>query len=211
MKKKDPGAITVIVSDDHPVVREGIVAMVEQQRDMRVVATAADGAEAVAQWQRHRPDVTLLDLKMGRHDGVGAVRAIRALDPRARLLVLTTYEGEEEVFQAMRAGANAYLLKDVPRNELLDAIRRLHAGETVVTSRVATKLAAYVSKERLTAREVEVLRAVARGKANKEIADLLNITESTVKAHLKALFAKLGVLSRTEAVNVATKRGVIEL
>ena len=210
MSKKDENAITVVLCDDHPVVREGIAAMVNQQRDMQVVAQGVDGAEALALWKKHQPDVVLLDLKMGKHDGVEAVRAIRALDASARILILTTYEGEEEVFQAMRAGANAYLLKDTPRRDLLDAIRRLHQGETIVASRAASKLAAYVSKERLTARELEVLRAVARGKANKEIADALVISESTVKAHLKALFTKLGVLSRTEAVNVAVRRGLFE-
>ena len=211
MSRKDEDAITVTVCDDHPVVREGIAAMVNQQKDMRVVAQGADGKEALELWRKHRADVTLLDLKMGRHDGVEAVRAIRALDADARILILTTYEGEEEVFQAMRAGANAYLLKDTPRLELLDAIRRLHAGETIVAGRAASKLAAYVSRERLTAREVEVLKILARGKANKEIADALAISESTVKAHIKALFGKLGVLSRTEAVNVAVKRGLIQI
>lgn len=204
---KDAHAITVLVADDHPVVREGIAAMVEQQPDLRVIAQAADGREAVALWREHRPAVTLLDLEMGQHGGVQAAQSIREQDPHARVIILTTYDLEEDIFRAVRAGAAAYLLKDVPRLELLAAIRRVHAGEKVIPPPIAAKLADRLTSESPTPRESAVLELLAQGLANKEIADRLRVAEATVKTHVNNLLQKLGAASRTEAVTRAQARG----
>lgn len=204
---KDAHAITVLVADDHPVVREGIAAMVEQQPDLRVIAQAADGREAVALWREHRPSVTLLDLEMGQHGGVQAALSIREQDPQARVIILTTYDLEEDIFRAVRAGAAAYLLKDVPRLELLAAIRRVHAGEKVIPPPIAAKLAERLTSESPTPRESAVLELLAQGLANKEIADRLRVAEATVKTHVNNLLQKLGAASRTEAVTRAQARG----
>ncbi len=201
--------ITVLVVDDHPVVREGIANMVRQQRDLRVVAEGADGEEAVAAWERHRPDVTLLDLRMPLLDGVAAIVRIRKMDPRARIIVLTTYDNQEDLSAAMRAGARAYLLKETPRTELLACIRRVASGETCLSDELAQKLAGCVAAPQLTGREREVLQLAALGNSNKEIAAVLAIGDGTVKAHLKSVFEKLDALSRTEAVHIARQRGLI--
>jgi two-component system NarL family response regulator len=203
-------AIRVLIADDHEVVREGLVAMIDRQADMRVVAQAADGLAAVRLWREERPDVALLDLRMPGLDGVGVIGRVRELDPAARILILTTYDGDEDIYRGMRAGAKAYLLKDAPRKQLLDCIRAVNAGDTYVPPDVAVKLAAQASGERLTDREVEILVLMAMGDTNKVIARKLDITEGTVKTHVKSVLSKLGANSRTEAAAVAARRGLIE-
>jgi two-component system NarL family response regulator len=202
--------IRVLIADDHAVVREGLVAMINRQPDMRVVAEAPDGTEAVRQWSEQRPDVSLVDLRMPRLDGVGFISQVRALDSRARILILTTFDGDEDIYRGMRAGARAYLLKDAPREQLLDCIRAVHAGNTVLPPNVAAKLAAQVSGERLTDRELEILVLMADGQSNKAIARKLEISEGTVKTHVKSVLSKLGAASRTEAAAIAARRGLIQ-
>ena len=202
--------IRVLIADDHEVVREGLVAMIDRQADMRVVAQAADGIAAVRLWGEQRPDVALLDLRMPGLDGVGVIGRVRELDPAARILILTTYDGDEDIYRGMRAGAKAYLLKDAPREQLLDCIRAVHAGDTYVRPDVAAKLAAQASGERLTDRELEILTLMAVGDTNKVIARKLDIGEGTVKTHVKSVLSKLGANSRTEAAAVAARRGLIE-
>ena len=203
--------IRVLIADDHAVVRDGLVAMIGKWTDAAVVAEAQDGREAVEQWKLHRPDVSLLDLRMPVLDGVGAIEQIRQLDPAARVILLTTFDGEEDIYRAIRAGAKAYLLKDTPRDDILNCIRKVHAGETFVPPPLAAKLAERVSGVELTQREMVVLRALATGQSNKAIGRSLFISETTVKAHVKSIFSKLNVLSRTEAIAVAVRRGMVKL
>jgi len=203
--------IRVLIADDHTVVREGLVAMIGKWTDMTVVAEAQNGREAVDQWKRHHPDVSLLDLRMPVLDGVGAINEIRKQDGAARIIVLTTYDGDEDIYQAISAGAKAYLLKDAPRDDILNCIRKVHRGETFVPPSIAAKLAERVSGPELSEREMVVLRALATGQSNKEIGRALFISETTVKAHLKSIFAKLNVLSRTEAIATASRRGLVRL
>jgi DNA-binding NarL/FixJ family response regulator len=203
--------IRILVADDHSVVREGLVSLVKRKSDMVVVAEASNGREAVELWKEHRPDVTLLDLRMPELDGVSAIKEIRELDETAPIIVLTTFDGDEDIYRAIKAGAKAYLLKDTARDALVDCVRRVHAGETYLPPLLAAKLAERVSGEALSAREVEVLRRMAAGKSNKEIGAELFISEGTVKTHVKSIFAKLDVVSRTEAVARATRRGLIQL
>jgi DNA-binding NarL/FixJ family response regulator len=203
--------IRVLVADDHTVVREGLSAIIGRQADMRVVAEASDGREAVERWKQHRPDITLLDLRMPALDGVDAIHEIRTEDADARVILLTTFDSDEDIYRGMRAGAKAYLLKDTRREQLLECIRKVQAGEVFVTPAVAAKLAQRVGGPDLTARETEVLRLLAEGKSNKEIGGTLFISETTVKSHVKSLFGKLNVLSRTEAIAAATRRGLIRL
>jgi len=186
-------------------------AIIGRQPDMRVVAHAANGREAVEFWKKYRPDVTLLDLRMPELDGLSAIRELRQINPDARIIVLTTYDTDEHIYQAIKAGAKAYLLKDARREELLECIRKVHAGETCVSAELTAKLATRVGGDALSSRELGVLRLIARGHSNKEIAGELFIGETTVKSHIKNLFAKLSVLSRTEAVAAAAQRGLIEL
>ena len=202
--------IRVLIADDHAVVREGLVAMINRQPDMRVVAEAQDGVEAVRQWSEQRPDVSLMDLRMPRLDGVGFISQVRTLDPKARILILTTFDGDEDIYRGMRAGAKAYLLKDAPREQLLDCIRAVHAGDTFLPPNVAAKLAAQVSGERLTDRELEILALMADGQSNKSIARKLDISEGTVKTHVKSVLFKLGATSRTEAAAIAARRGLVQ-
>jgi len=187
------------------------VAMIGKWTDMTVVAEAQNGREAVDQWKQHHPDVALLDLRMPVLDGVGAIDQIREQDSAARIIVLTTYDGDEDIYQGISAGAKAYLLKDAPRDDILNCIRKVHRGETFVPPSVAAKLAERVSGVELTERELVVLRDLATGKSNKEIGRHLFISETTVKAHLKNIFAKLNVLSRTEAIATASRRGMVQL
>src|ERR1700741_2122226 len=204
--------IRVLIADDHGVVREGLVSMIKRNRaDMTVAGEASNGREAVELWKRERPDVTLLDLRMPELDGVDAIKAIRATDEKARIIVLTTFDGDEDIYRAIQAGAKGYLLKDVPREALMDSIRRVHGGETSVPGYLVAKLADRVSGETLSRREIEVLKLMAKGRSNKEIASALFISEGTVKSHGKAIFAKMHVVSRTEAVTEATRRGLIRL
>lgn len=203
--------ITVIIADDHSVVREGLASLIGRKSDMSVLGEAANGREAIELWKSHRPDVTLLDLRMPELDGVGAIKEIRAQDGNARIIVLTTFDGDEDIFRAIQAGAKGYLLKDVPREALMDCIRRVHAGETCVPVDLAAKLAQRVSGEALSQREIDVLKLMAEGKSNKEIGSALFISEGTVKSHVKGIFAKMNVISRTEAVAAASRRGLIRL
>ena len=203
--------IGVLIADDHSVVREGLASLIGRRADMAVVAEASNGREAVDLWKEHRPDVTLLDLRMPELDGVGAIREIRENDASARVIVLTTFDGDEDIFRAIQAGAKGYLLKDAPREALMDCIRRVNAGETCVPVHLAAKLAQRVSGETLSTREIDVLKLMAQGKSNKEIGSALFISEGTVKSHVKGIFAKMNVISRTEAVANATKRGLIQL
>ena len=203
--------ISVLIADDHSVVREGLVSLIGRRADMTVVGEASNGREAVDLWKTLRPNVTLLDLRMPELDGVGAIKQIREHHEGARILVLTTFDGDEDIYRAIQAGAKGYLLKDVPREALMDCIRRVHAGETCVPVHLAAKLAERVSGETLSAREIDVLKLMAQGKSNKEIGSALFISEGTVKSHVKAIFAKMNVISRTEAVATATRRGLIQL
>ena len=203
--------IRILIADDHSVVREGLVSLVKRKPDMTVVAEATNGREAVDLWKEHRPDVTLLDLRMPELDGVGAIKEIRELDPNAHIVVLTTFDGDEDIYRAIKAGAKAYLLKDTAREALMECIRKVHAGETYIPPMLAAKLAERVSGETLSAREIEVLQRIAAGKSNKEIGAELFISEGTVKSHVKSIFAKMDVISRTEAVATATRRGLIRL
>jgi DNA-binding NarL/FixJ family response regulator len=203
--------VRVLLADDHAVVLEGLVALIGRQPDMMIVGEASNGLEAVELWRRVRPDVTLVDLRMPGLDGIGVITAIRRLDATARIVVLTTYDTVEDIYQAMRAGARGYLLKDAGRDELLGAIRRVHAGGTEVPSALATKLALRVMDDSLTDRECAVLGLVADGKSNREIGLEIHIEESTVKSHLKNIFGKLHVVTRTEAVSVAMRRGLLRV
>ena len=203
--------VRVLIADDHSVVREGLVAMIRRKADMMVVAEASNGREAIKLWKEHRPDVMLLDLRMPEVDGVTVIKEVRAISDKARIVVVTTFDGDEDIYRAIQAGAKGYLLKDAPREALLDSIRRVHSGETCVPVHLAAKLADRISGEALSAREIEVLELMAKGKSNKEIGAALFISEGTVKSHGKGIFAKMNVLSRTEAVANATRRGLIRL
>jgi len=203
--------IRILLADDHSVVRAGLVSLIEDKRDMAVVGEATNGREAVELWKKHRPDVTLLDLRMPELDGVSTIKAIRAADENARIIVLTTYDADEDIYCAIQAGAKGYLLKDIPREALMDCVRRVHRGDMCVPVHLATKLAQRVSGETLSGREIEVIKLMAQGKSNKEIGSALFISEGTVKSHLKRIFRKLGVISRTEAIAKAAHRGLIQL
>lgn len=201
--------IRILVAEDHTIVRDGIVALLSQEPGLSVVAQASNGREAVKLWEKQRPDVALMDLQLPELDGISAIRQVRSIDPDARIIVLTTYDGDEDIYQAVRAGARAYLLKDVRREELFRAVREVHAGKILLPPAVASKLASRLPSDELTAREMDVLRLLAKGKPNKLIAADLSITEVTVKTHVQALFRKLNVLSRTEALAAANRRGLI--
>jgi DNA-binding NarL/FixJ family response regulator len=203
--------IRVLIADDHVTVREGLAAMIGRQPDMAVVAEAANGRDCIELWRDNRPDVTLLDLRMPILDGVGAIEAIRREDAAARVIVLTTFDTDNDISRAITAGAKGYLLKDAQREELLDCIRGVHCGETRIPASLVAKLAAGMSGEALTSRELEVLTMLARGQSNKEIGSRLSIGETTVKSHLRSIFTKLKVLSRTEAITVASRRGLVQL
>jgi len=197
--------------DDHALLRTGVANIINQEPDLEVIAEAGDGVEALEAWERHRPDVMLLDLRMPRMEGVEVVRRIRERDPRALVIVLTTYDTDDEIERALKAGAKAYVLKDVSADDLVSSIRTVLAGKTYIAPAAAAKLAEGVTRVQLTPREMATLRLMADGKANKEIASALDISERTVKTHLGHLFDKLGVTSRTEAIKVATRRGLVRL
>jgi DNA-binding NarL/FixJ family response regulator len=203
------GPLRVLLADDHAVVLEGLAALIGREPDLVIVGQATNGIDAVDLWRTHRPDVALVDLRMPGLDGIGVITQIRRLDAAARVLVLTTYDTVEEIYQAIRAGARGYLLKDARRDELLNAIRRVHAGETEVPSGLAAKLALRATDDPLTQRERAVLALLADGKSNRDIGSEMHIEESTVKSHLKTIFGKLHVVSRTEAVSVAIRRGLL--
>lgn len=203
--------IRILAVDDHPVLRDGIAALIAPQGDMALVGEASNGAEAVAAFRSLRPDVTLMDLQMPVMDGLTAIAEIRAEARNARIIVLTTYEGDVQAVRALKAGASAYLLKTSLRKELLEAIRTVHAGRRYVPAEIAQEIALHAGDEMLSAREMEILQLVADGCANKTIAWKLSISEDTVKAHLKNVFAKLDVRDRTQAVTAALRRGIVGL
>jgi two-component system NarL family response regulator len=203
--------IRVLVVDDHFVVRMGLRAVIDAEPDMAVVAEANGGERAVQLFREHNPDITLMDLRMPLTSGVEATRAIREDSPDARVIVLTTYDGDEDIFRALNAGARAYLLKDVSREELLDVIRGVHAGQRRIPPAIGARLAESMPRSELTKRELEVLGLVVRGLSNRKIGDALSITEGTVKIHINNILSKMGVEDRTQAATAAVRRGIIHL
>jgi two-component system, NarL family, response regulator len=203
--------IRVLIADDHPVTREGMAAMIDGAADMTVVGQATDGDEAVALFRTHTPDVAMLDLRMPRMTGSEATAAILREFPRARVIVLSAVDGDEAIYRALQAGARVYLLKDLSREELLEAVRAVHAGQHRIPGPVAARLAERIAGSELTPRETEVLRLMAAGESNRQIADALAISESGVKGHVNNIFSKLGVSDRTQAVTAALRRGIVQL
>ena len=203
--------IRVLIADDHTMFLAGLAAIIGMQSDMIVVAEATDGRMAVDLWRKHQPAVTLIDLRMPKLDGIGVIKEIREENASARFIMLTTYETDNDIYLAIKAGARAYLLKDARREELVKCIRSVNRGERCIPQSLVDKLATAMSGETLTGREVGVLTLLAKGKRNKEIGASLFISETTVKGHLRNIFAKLNVLGRTEAVSVASQRGLIQL
>ena len=204
-------SIRILAVDDHPLLRQGISAMIRSQRDMELVAEASTGKEGLERFREHRPDITLMDLRLPDMNGVDVMAAIRAEFPDARIIVLTTFEGDVEIQRALEAGARGYLLKSMPPKELLEGIRQVHAGKKRIPPEIVAHLAEHLSDETLTSREVEVLREVAGGNRNRDIAERLFISEETVKVHVKHVMEKLGASDRTEAVAIAIRRGIIQL
>jgi len=202
--------IRILSVDDHPVVRGGIATLIATQPDMTLVAEASNGREAIEQFRRHRPDIGLMDLQMPDLNGLDAIIAIRAEFPDARIIVLTTYDGDVQALRALQAGARGYLLKNALYKELLDTIRAVHAGKKAISPEMSYELAEHAMDDALTTAEVDVLRLIAAGKANKEIADLLSVTEATVKGRVKNILSKLGADDRTHAAMIAVKRGIID-
>jgi DNA-binding NarL/FixJ family response regulator len=203
--------IRVLSVDDHALLREGIAALVNAESDMKLVAEATNGQEAIEKFRLNRPDVTLMDLQMPALNGIDAIIGIRSEFPNARIIVLTTYAGDAQVLRALKAGARGYILKGNVRRELLDTIRAVHAGQKRIPPEVAAELADHAADDELSLREIDVLRLIAAGNANKEIAGRLGIAEETVKSHITNILAKLGANDRTHAVTMALKRGIIEL
>ena len=203
--------IRILTVDDHPILRKGIAALVNGEPDMKLVAEASNGNAAVAAFRSHLPDVTIMDLQMSGMDGVDAIHAIRAEAPDARIIVLTTYGGDTRVLRALRAGARGYILKGNVHEELLNAIRAVHAGQKRIPPDVAAELATHATDDALTEREIDVLRLIAAGNGNKQIADRLSISEATVKARVTNILSKLGANDRSHAVTIGLKRGIIEL
>lgn len=203
--------IRVLIADDHTTFLAGLTSIIDMERDMIVVAQATNGRQAADQWRKHRPGVTLLDLRMPVLDGVGVIDEIRREDASARIVILTTYDSDNDIYRAIKAGAKGYLLKDARREELVDCIRKVNGGETCIPPALMQKLVTGISSEPLTDRETEVLQLLAHGKSNKEIAAKLFISEFTVKGHLRSIFSKLNVLSRTEVISVATRRGLVQI
>lgn len=206
-----PNPIRILLADDHPALREGIRALAADESDMEFVAEASNGRETIEQFRKYRPDVSLIDLQMPDMNGVDAMITIRNEFPDARFIVLTTYEGDVQVSRALKAGARAYLLKSLLRKELLETIRAVYAGQKRIPEHLATKLVDHFADDSLTLREIEVLQLIAAGNANKLIAYQLQITEETVKGHVKNILSKLGANDRTHAVTIGLRRGIIEL
>ena len=204
-------SIKILIVDDHPLIREGVSAVISGQTDMSLVGEATTGREAIESFRRHLPDVTLMDLRMPDMNGIDAISVIRSEFPAARIVVLTTYAGDAQALGALKAGASGYLLKNMLRKDLLETIRAVHAGKRRIPAEVATDIAEHAAEDSLTAREIEVLRGVAAGKSNKLIAAQLDISESTVKAHMKSILPKLDASDRTHAVMIALKRGIIDV
>jgi DNA-binding NarL/FixJ family response regulator len=203
--------IRILTVDDHPVLRGGIVALVAGQPDMKVIAECSNGKEAIQQFRTHRPEITLMDLQMPEMNGLDAIIAIRDECPDARIIVLTTYAGDVQALRALQAGARAYLLKSLVHKELLDTIRAVHAGRKSMSPQVSYELAEHATDDALTKAEIDVLRLIAGGNANKQIADRLSITEDTVKGRVKNILSKLGANDRTHAAIIGIKRGIIDL
>lgn len=207
----DTQRIRLLTVDDHLLLREGLAAIVENQSDMVIAGEAANGREAIESFRHLQPDVTLMDLRMPDMSGIQAITAIRGEFPKARIIVLTTYAGDVQALEALKAGASGYLLKSMLRQELLETIRAVHAGRRYVPAAIATDIAEHAADGSLTAREIEVLRLVASGNSNKHIATALAVTESTVKAHMKSILPKLGASDRAHAVIIALKRGILDI
>jgi two-component system NarL family response regulator len=204
-------SIRVLVVEDHNVVRQGLVALLNVAEGLEVVGEAADGAEAVAQYRKHKPDVTLVDLRLPRMSGVDVIQRVRMESPQARFIVLTTYDGDEDIYRALKAGAKAYLLKGMTSEELISTIRVVHEGKSHIPPVIAERLAERMSAEELTPREFDVLEQIVHGKSNKEIAVELLVSEATVKTHINSLLGKLGVTDRTQAATAAIQRGIVPL
>jgi DNA-binding NarL/FixJ family response regulator len=202
--------IKVLAVDDHPLLREGVAAVMEGENDIELVAEASSGAEAIELFRRHRPDVTLMDLQMPGMSGIDAILAIRTEFPNARFIVLTTYQGDVQALRALKAGAAGYLLKNMLRKELLETIRIVHAGRRRIPPEIAAELADHVTDDALSEREIAVLQRAATGNSNKIIASQLNVSEATVKGHMKSILSKLGANDRTHAVTIAMKRGFLD-
>jgi DNA-binding NarL/FixJ family response regulator len=203
--------IRILIVDDHPLLREGIAAVIQGETDMELVGEAGNGREAIELFRKHRPDVTLMDLQMPELDGVAATAAIRAEWSDARIVMLTTYRGDAQALRALKAGASGYLLKSMIRTDLLEAVRSVHAGHRHIPREIAAELAAHVTDDALSPRELEVLKRVASGSSNRRVADQLALSEDTVKAHMKSIMSKLSANDRTHAVTIALKRGIIEV
>jgi DNA-binding NarL/FixJ family response regulator len=203
--------IRALTVDDHPLLRDGIAALIASEEDMELIGEASNGREGLDMFRKLRPDVTLMDLQMPEMNGIDAIGAIRGEFPEARIIVLTTHPGDVQVSRALKAGARAYLMKGELRKELLETIRAVHAGQKRLSSEVAAEIAEHVTNSSLTPREIDVLRLVAAGNANKEVGARLSLTEVTVKSHMKNILAKLGANDRTHAVTIALKRGIIDL
>jgi DNA-binding NarL/FixJ family response regulator len=207
----DHPAIRVLSVDDHPLLQQGIAAVINNQPDMSIVAEASNGRDAIQQYRLHRPDVTLMDLRLPDMSGIDAMIAIRTEFSDARILILTTFEGDVEIKRALAAGARGYMLKSMHPKEMVEVIRQVHAGKKRIPSEVAAHLAEHMGEETLTAREIDVVKHIANGNRNKDIAEKLFISEETVKAHIKHIMEKLGASDRTQAVSIAVRRGIIEL
>ncbi|MGH9599419.1 MAG: response regulator [Bryobacteraceae bacterium] len=203
--------IRVLLVEDHNVVRQGLVALLKMAGDLDVVGEAADGVEAIAQFRKTQPDITLIDLRLPRLGGLDTIQRIRAETPRARFIVLTTYDGDEDIYRALKAGAKAYLLKGMTSEELIATIRAVHAGKSHIPPAIAERLAERMGAEELTPREFDVLEQIVSGKSNKEIGAELEISEATVKTHINSLLGKLGVSDRTQAATAAIRRGIVTL